>query len=330
MYILLDGHLRLEVLKELGQTSARCLISTDDEAYTYNKRVSKLATVQEHVMVLNAIRDGHVAEDRIAKALNLDIASIRRKRDLLVGIGHEAAEVLKNRNISPNVFAALKKMKPMRQLEVAELLVATNNLSVPYTKALLAATPTEMLVDPDKRKVIEGLTPEQIAKMEKEMDSLQRDLKLIEASHGNEVLNLVLARGYLAKLFGNARVVRYLAQNFGDIFRELQAIVEATSLGELTQSPIWRGPALARRATRGSTAQITTAKRTGGLIDLYAGGPLANFRQQPQLPGSLKVLGMIRSNGPSGKARRSKHSDCGRRQAPAERQDLEVWKLVLN
>ena len=87
-----------------------------------------------------------------------------------------------------------------------------------------------MLVDPDKRKVIEGLTPEQIAKMEKEMDSLQRDLKLIEASYGNEVLNLVLARGYLAKLLGNARVVRYLAQNFADIFRELQAIIEATSL----------------------------------------------------------------------------------------------------
>ena len=66
--------------------------------------------------------------------------------------------------------------------------------------------------------------------MEKEMDSLQRDLKLIEASYGNEVLNLVLARVYLAKLLGNARVVRYLAHNFGDIFRELQAIVEATSL----------------------------------------------------------------------------------------------------
>jgi hypothetical protein len=121
-------------------------------------------------------------------------------------------------------------MKPLRQLAVAELLVATNNFSVAYIKALLAATPAEMLVDPDKRKVIEGLTPEQIAKMEKEMDSLHRDLKLIEASHGNEVLNLVLARGYLAKLFGNARVVRYLAQNYDDILRELQSIVEATSL----------------------------------------------------------------------------------------------------
>jgi ParB-like chromosome segregation protein Spo0J len=229
-YILLDGHLRLEVLKELGQNSVRCLISSDDEAYTYNKRISKLATVQEHLMVLNAIKNGNVAEERIAKALNLDIASIRRKRDLLVGIGAEAAEVLKNRSISPNVFAALRKMKPMRQLEVTELLVATNNFSVPYTKALLAATPAEMLVDPDKHKAIEGLTPEQIAKMEKEMDSLQRDLKLIEASHGNEVLNLVLARGYLAKLFSNARVVRYLAQHYSDILRELQAIVEATSL----------------------------------------------------------------------------------------------------
>lgn len=101
MYLLLDGHIRLEVLKELGQTSARCLISTDDEAYTYNKRISKLATVQEHLMVLTAIKNGNVSEGRIAKALNLDIASIRRKRDLLVGVAPEAAEVLKTGTFRP-------------------------------------------------------------------------------------------------------------------------------------------------------------------------------------------------------------------------------------
>ncbi|MBV8811012.1 MAG: hypothetical protein JO033_20270 [Acidobacteriaceae bacterium] len=55
-----------------------------------------------------------------------------------------------------------------------------------------------MLVDPDKHKVVEGLTPEQVAKMEKEMEVLQRELALIEESHGNQVLNLVLARGYVA------------------------------------------------------------------------------------------------------------------------------------
>jgi hypothetical protein len=34
------------------------------------------------------------------------------------------------------------------------------NFSVPYAKALLAATRSDMLVDPDKHKVVEGLTPE--------------------------------------------------------------------------------------------------------------------------------------------------------------------------
>jgi ParB-like chromosome segregation protein Spo0J len=34
IYHLLDGHIRLEVLKQIGETHARCLISTDDETYT--------------------------------------------------------------------------------------------------------------------------------------------------------------------------------------------------------------------------------------------------------------------------------------------------------
>jgi prepilin-type processing-associated H-X9-DG protein len=228
-YLLLDGHVRLEVLKELGQAHARCLIATDDEAYTFNKRVNRLATIQEHVMILKAIKSG-LSEDRIAKALNVDVASIRQKRDLLDGICKEAAEILKTRRMSPQVFGVMKKMKPMRQIEVAELLVASSNFSVPYTKALLAATKPEMLVDPEKHKPVDGLTPEQVAKMQKEMEVLQRELKLLEESHGNEVLNLVLARGYLGKILGNTRIVRYLSQHHGDIFRELQAIHETGSL----------------------------------------------------------------------------------------------------
>ena len=53
---------------------------------------------------------------------------------------------------------------------------------------------------------------------------------MIEESHGNEVLNLVLARGYLGKLFGNSRITRYLNQNHADILRELQSILESSSL----------------------------------------------------------------------------------------------------
>ena len=228
-YFLLDGHVRLEVLKQMGATHARCLVSTDDEAYTYNKRVSRIATIQEHVMILNAIKSG-VSEERIAKVLDVDVARIRQQRDLLEGICKEASDILKNRLMSPKAFSFIRKMKPMRQIEVAELLSAANNFCVPYIRALLASTHPDMLVDPDKSKIVEGLTPEQVSKMEKEMEALQRDLKSVEETYGNEVLNLVLARGYLTKLLNNARVVRYLSQHYPEILNELQTVSEGSSL----------------------------------------------------------------------------------------------------
>lgn len=230
-YLLLDGHVRLEALKQLGMVEARCLIATDDEAFTYNKRINRIATIQEHNMILAAIKSG-VSEERIARVLNVNVKSIREKRDLLDGICKEAVEILKNRHLAPGVFGVLKKMKPMRQIEAAELIAAANNLSVPFCKALLAATKPEMLVNPGNKKPVEGLAPEQVAKIEKEMDQMQRNLKLIEQTHGDQVLNLVLARGYLGKLFANSRVVKYLGQNHGDIYRELKSIVEAGALEE--------------------------------------------------------------------------------------------------
>lgn len=228
-YLLLDGHVRLEALKQLGETHARCLISTDDEAYTYNKRVNRMATIQEHAMILKATRQG-VSEERIARVLKVDVASIREKRDLLNGICKEAADILKDKRVSLGVFSVLKKMKAMRQIEVAELLVTTANYSVPYAKALLAATRPEMLVDPAKHKLTRTLSPDQVAKMEKEMEDLQRELRTIEESHGNQVLNLVLANGYVVRLLGNARVARYLSQHHADILHELRSISESSSL----------------------------------------------------------------------------------------------------
>jgi len=40
MYWVLDGNLRVEELKELGETETDCIISNDDESYTFNARVS--------------------------------------------------------------------------------------------------------------------------------------------------------------------------------------------------------------------------------------------------------------------------------------------------
>lgn len=64
-YLLLDGHARLQILKDLGVHDTVCLIATDAQSFTYNKRINRLATIQEHKMILKVIEAG-VPEDRIA------------------------------------------------------------------------------------------------------------------------------------------------------------------------------------------------------------------------------------------------------------------------
>ena len=162
----------------------------------------------------------------------MDVASIRRKRDLLEGICPEAVTLLREKRTCAGAFRELRKVKPMRQIEIAELMVAANCFSTRYANCLLLATPQDQLVEPDKPKDLQGLSPEDASRMEREMDSLGRDLRLIEDSHGRNVLNLVLVVGYLKKLLDNARVVRYLSQNYAEILSGFQKVAETKSLAE--------------------------------------------------------------------------------------------------
>src|SRR4051812_47177905 len=57
-YLLLDGHLRLDVMRQLGWTTADCIVANDDESYTYNKRVNHLPPIAQHYMLLKALSKG--------------------------------------------------------------------------------------------------------------------------------------------------------------------------------------------------------------------------------------------------------------------------------
>jgi hypothetical protein len=176
-------------------------------------------------MILKAVERG-VSEERIAKALNVNVGSIRRKRNLLEGICPEAAEALKDKHISINSLWELKKLAPLRQIEAVELMAAMNKYTISYAKSLVAATPESQLVEAYKPKVIKGLTAEQIALIERESENVEREFRLAEQSYGVDHLDLVLANGYLSNLLGNARVVRYLAQHQREILTEFQKRVE--------------------------------------------------------------------------------------------------------
>jgi ParB-like chromosome segregation protein Spo0J len=227
-YLLLDGHLRIEVLRDLGQTEVECLVSTDDEAFTYNKRINRLSPVQEQRMIAKAI-ERNVPRDKIARALDINVRSISRKVQLLDGICEEAIGLLKDKMCPMAVFDVLRKMNSLRQIEAAEFLINANNFSVSYASAILTGTPQAQLVTPQTPKRLRGMTAEAIARMERELSRLQEAISSIQDSYGQDHLHLTVVKGYLRKLITNDRVARYLEQYQPELFIEFQKIAEMTT-----------------------------------------------------------------------------------------------------
>jgi ParB-like chromosome segregation protein Spo0J len=228
-YLLLDGHLRLIALKALGETEADCIVAKDDESFTYNARVSRLAPIQEHKMIMKAVQNG-VPPERIAEALNIPVKNVRSAMTLLDDIHPEAVELLKDKPTTARAIRMLRKVTGVRQVEIAEFMVSANNFTATYAEALVLGTSQDQLANPEQPKKKQGMSAEDIARLEQEMDALQKDMKTVDDTYGKDMLNLTLARGFIKKLLENARVVRFLNLHHPEIGSQFEDIAEAEAV----------------------------------------------------------------------------------------------------
>ena len=74
------------------------------------------------------------------------------------------------------------------------------------------------------------MTADEIARMEAEMEMLERDVKEVDETYGENMLNLTLARGYIKRLMDNAKVVRFLTASHAEIFKEFETIAAAETV----------------------------------------------------------------------------------------------------
>jgi len=229
VYMMLDGHVRLDIANSLDLKSLFCLIATDDEAFTYNHKVNQLAPIQEHFMILRAIKNG-VSEERIAKTLNVNIDTIKQKRDLLTNICPEAVELLRNRRASAGAIREMKRVKPMRQIEMAELMVASNNYTATYAECLVMASSPDQLLEPSQHTAPERMEEHDVARLQSEMRSMEREFRLVQKEYGQNMLNLVVVVGYLRSLLDNAAVVRFFSQAEPAILGEFQKIMDLAAM----------------------------------------------------------------------------------------------------
>lgn len=228
-YLLLDGHLRLKALQELERPTAPCLVSTDDDAFTYNDKVNRLSLIQEHRMIMKAL-EGGVSEKQMAEALDLDVRKIIQGKNLLEGLHPEVVQILKDKPITERALRILKQVKALRQIEMSQLMVSGSNYTFAYARALLVGTARDQLAKPEEPKRVKGLSAEEIARMEREMESLERDFRIFQDQFGQNTLHLGAAQRYLRRLLDNTKVKRFLQQRHPEILEELNDIAALESL----------------------------------------------------------------------------------------------------
>jgi RepB plasmid partitioning protein len=88
----------------------------------------------------------------------------------------------------------------------------------------LGRAPKDQLVNPDDPKKKEGMSAEDIARMENEMESLERDLKSVTDNYTENMFTMTTAHTYIKNLLKNAKVIRYLNANHAEIYAEFETI----------------------------------------------------------------------------------------------------------
>jgi RepB plasmid partitioning protein/ParB-like nuclease domain len=208
-FLLVDGNTRFEILKSGGAKEVACILATDDESYTYNKRVSAVPPILQHYMLLRVLENG-VSEERVAAALNVDIKAVRQRRDMLEGICPEVTRLLEPHRLGIRCFSAIRRMKPLRQIEAAEHMISSSNFTLPFLRAILLVTKPEMLNNRDLKGRLLPVHGPANALLEREHEGLVRGLKAVECSFGSDMLCLAVSLKYLERIAKNPKIKRYL------------------------------------------------------------------------------------------------------------------------
>lgn len=204
-YHLLRGRLRIAVLQGMELTEADCFVVDRGASYVATNSPRGLNALQEHVMVCRALSHG-IDASQLASALHLDYCSVWRKQRLLRGIGEEAAYTLAAGWATQSAYETVRKVRPARQVEIAKLFAATQNFSRAYGTVLLAATPTDDLMKPTLPKRLQGLTSDEIHRIELESRPLEQRFLQAANRYGDTRLQVLVLTTYLRAIVSNPRL----------------------------------------------------------------------------------------------------------------------------
>ncbi len=227
---ILDGHMRIEALKELGETKVECLVSTIYDTYTPNKKVNQVTIIQIQKMLKEAIKAG-VPIELLSASLNISVDSLKGRISVLDGISPQVVEILNDKVVPKATFLALKKMVPLRQLECANLMIRFDNFSKNFSHSLLQSSPKETLIESKNTKGNHKTAQRKmIDRLEKEMAHVHIDADKLKENYGSTSLKLTIVISHIKTLLENQALFRWLHKHKPELLNELIKISEIRSL----------------------------------------------------------------------------------------------------
>ncbi|HFT4536648.1 TPA: plasmid partitioning protein RepB C-terminal domain-containing protein [Klebsiella pneumoniae] len=235
--VILDGHLRVEVLKELGITTAHCLISPVEDTYSYNKRVSRLTIAQAQNMLLKAVESG-VSVEKLCAVLGVTPDTLIGKLKISDGIAPEVMALLAEKNVPQTIFSVLKKLKFYKQIEMVNTMISINNFTRKFAMSMLHAVASEHLVAPKKDASRETDIRKNLERLEKEMASVQVETQHLQDEYAENNLRLVIIKNHIERLLANGQVLNWLYDNHQEYLSVLKQISGLDDLNKLGQASV--------------------------------------------------------------------------------------------
>jgi hypothetical protein len=135
----------------------------------------------------------------------------------------EAQRLLISTDIKEDALEVLARMKPSRQIEAAQLMIAANCYSRRFAWTLIAASPRG-LVKNRKAYPKVAMSAHKLKLASREMTILADQLTSLPDRRFDFITLMQICR-FTESLLSNARIVRYIEKKYSGMVRELRAVI---------------------------------------------------------------------------------------------------------
>jgi len=225
-YIIVDGYLRYMILQELGVRMIPCQIQQNKEAYTYNKMVNNLSTVQQSRMLRQSL--GTLDKNTIEKTFGIKSLNYRLATTILKQLHPDVIKAVDKEIITRRSAAELTNVNQERQQQILKEMNRTKDFSISFARALVIKTPPEMRSRNRKKKKPWIHESEKTKQLVEKLEETEKRYNFYTILYRQYTTDLLVLCTYTRTLITNEIIRSHLESNFPEILERFQMIVFET------------------------------------------------------------------------------------------------------